>query len=118
MEHWSIEDYKEFSYKSTKKKKSKYRSNKVSIDGHTFDSQKEANYYLELKLKLKTEQINGFCLQPIFILAPELKYKPDFIIFNKDNTTEIVDVKGFRTKEYIAKKKIFEDKFNLKIKEI
>ena len=52
MEHWSIEDYKEFSYKSTKKKKSKYRSNKVSIDGHTFDSQKEANYYLELKLKL------------------------------------------------------------------
>ena len=57
-------------------------------------------------------------MQPIFILAPGLKYKADFIIFNKDNSTEVIDVKGFRTKEYIAKKKVFEDKFNLKITEI
>ena len=116
MEHWSIEDYKNFT--DSKKKNSKYRSNKVSVDGHTFDSQKEADFYCELKLRLKSEEINGFCLQPIFILAPGLKYKADFIIFNKDNTTEVVDVKGFKTKEYIAKKKIFEDKYNLKITEI
>ena len=31
---------------------------------------------------------------------------------------EVIDVKGFKTKEYIAKKKVFEDKFNLKITEI
>ena len=49
-----------------------------------------------LKLKLKTEQINGFCLQPIFILAPELKYKPDFIIFNKYNTMKLQNEKGGR----------------------
>ena len=116
MEHWSIEDYKNFT--DSKKRKSKYRANKVSIDGHTFDSQKEADFYCELKLRLKSEEINGFCLQPIFILAPGLKYKADFIIFNKDNTTEVIDVKGFKTKEYIAKKKVFEDKFNLKITEI
>ena len=59
-----------------------------------------------------------FCLQPIFMLAPSLKYKPDFIIFNKDGSCEVVDVKGFKTKEYIAKKKVFEDKYNLKITEI
>ena len=29
-----------------------------------------------------------------------------------------IDVKGYKTKEYIAKKKVFEDKFNLKITEI
>lgn len=116
MEHWSIEDYKNF--KDSKKRKSKYRANKVSIDGHTFDSQKEADFYCELKLRLKSEEINGFCLQPVFILAPGLKYKADFIIFNKDNSTEVIDVKGFKTKEYIAKKKVFEDKFNLKITEI
>ena len=116
MEHWSIEDYKNFT--DGKKRKSKYRANKVSIDGHTFDSQKEADFYCELKLRLKSEEINGFCLQPIFILAPGLKYKADFIVFNKDNTTEVIDVKGFKTKEYIAKKKVFEDKFNLKITEI
>ena len=116
MEHWSIEDYKNFT--DSKKRKSKYRSNKVSIDGHTFDSQKEADFYCELKLRLKSEEINGFCLQPVFILAPGLKYKADFIIFNKDNSTEVIDVKGFKTKEYIAKKKVFEDKYNLKITEI
>ena len=116
MQHGSIEDYKNFT--GSKKKKRKYRANKVSIDGHTFDSQKEADFYCELKLRLKSEEINGFCLQPIFILAPGLKYKADFIIFNKDNSTEVIDVKGFKTKEYIAKKKVFEDKYNLKIKEI
>jgi len=126
MEHWSVEDYKNFT--DGKKKKSKYRANKVSVDGHTFDSQKEADYYCELKLKLQAKEINGFCLQPTFILAPclqptfilapSLKYKADFIVFNKDGSTEVIDVKGFKTKEYIAKKKVFEDKFNLKITEI
>ena len=57
-------------------------------------------------------------LQPTFILAPGLKYKADFIVFNKDNSTQVIDVKGFKTKEYIAKKKVFEDKYNLKITEI
>lgn len=116
MEHWSVEDYKNFTDKSVRK--SKYRANKVSIDGHTFDSQKEADYYCELKLQLQAKQIDGFCLQPTFILAPGLKYKADFIVFHKDKLPEVIDVKGFKTKEYIAKKKVFEDKFNLKIKEI
>ncbi len=117
MEHWSIEDYN--NYKNTNKvRKSKYRANKTSIDGHTFDSQKEAEYYCELKLKLQAKEIKGFCLQPTFILAPGLKYKADFVVFNDDNTYEVIDVKGFKTKEYIAKKKVFEDKFNLYIKEV
>ena len=47
-----------------------------------------------------------------------LKYKADFIVFNKDNTTDVIDVKGFKKKEYITKKKVFEDKFNLKIIEV
>ena len=34
---------------STQNKKSKYRANKVEIDGIKFDSQKEGNYYNELK---------------------------------------------------------------------
>ncbi len=118
MEHWSVEEYKNFTEKGQNKRKSKYRANKVSVDGHTFDSQKEADYYAELKIRLKAGEINGFCLQPTFILAPNLKYKADFIVFNKDKEPEVIDVKGFKTKEYIAKKKVFEDKFNLKINEI
>lgn len=118
QEYWSAEDYKEYMSGNKKPKKSKYGAKKTSVDGHTFDSKKEAEYYSELKLKLRAGAIKGFCLQPIFILADGLKYKADFIVFNNDNNTEIIDVKGFRTKEYITKKKVFEDKYDLKIKEI
>ena len=116
MERWSVEDYKAYANKPVKK--TKYRANKTSVDGHTFDSKKEADYYLELKLRLQAGDIRGFCLQPTFILAKGLKYKADFIIFNNDGSSSVIDVKGYRTKEYITKKKIFEDKFNLKIIEI
>ena len=115
MEHWTSEEYKNYTDKKTKK--TKYRANKTSIDGHTFDSQKEANYYSMLKLRLQAKDIKGFCLQPTFILAPGLKYRADFVIFNNDGTYNIIDVKGYKTKEYIAKKKVFEDKFNLTITE-
>lgn len=116
QEHWTIEQYKQYQEKGNKK--SKYGAKKTSIDGYTFDSQKEASYYSELNIRLQAKDIKGFCLQPIFILAQDLKYKADFIVFNNDGTVEIIDVKGFKTKEYIAKKKVFEDKFKLKIKEV
>ena len=116
QEHWSIDQYKE--YQKNKVKRSKYGAVKTSVDGQTFDSKKEADYYCDLKLRLQCGDIRGFCLQPVFILAPGLKYKADFIVFNNDGTSEIIDTKGFKTKEYIAKKKVFEDKYNLKIKEV
>ena len=114
MEHITLQEYKQLQQKDN----SKYKAKKTSIDGHSFDSEKEASYYTELKLRLRTGEIKGFCIQPIFILAPNLKYKADFIVFNNDGTSEIIDVKGMKTKEYIIKKKVFEDKFNLKIKEV
>lgn len=118
QEHWNLEEYKQYMQGNKSKNKSKYGAIKTNIDGNTFDSKKEADYYCELKLKLKAGAIKGFCLQPVFILAPDLKYKADFIVFNNDGTTDIIDTKGFKTKEYIVKKKVFEDKYNLKIIEI
>lgn len=99
-------------------KKAKYNNRKVEVDGIKFDSQKEADYYCELKLRLAAGEIKGFCRQAEFILAPDLRYKADFIVFNNDGTSEIIDVKGMQTDLYQAKKKVFEDKFNLKIKEV
>ena len=116
QEHWTIEQYQE--YQKNKSKRSKYGAIKTRIDGHTFDSKKEADYYCELKLRLQSGDIRGFCLQPIFILAEGLKYKADFIVFNNDGTSDVIDIKGFKTKEYITKKKVFEDKYNLKIIEL
>lgn len=123
QEHWNIEKYQEYLQSRGKKvfaggNRSKYGAKKTRIDGHVFDSEKEANYYNELKIRLQAKDIRGFCLQPTFILASGLSYKADFIIFNNDGSSEIIDVKGFKTKEYIAKKKVFEDKFDLKIKEV
>ena len=115
QEHWSIEQYQEYQKKGAKR--SKYGAVKMQIDGHTFDSKKEADYYMDLKMRLLAEDIKGFCIQPTFILAPGLKYKADFIVIDKDGKAEVIDVKGFKTKEYITKKKVFEDKFDLKIKE-
>ena len=115
MEHITLEEYKQLQQKG----KSKYGAVKTtSSDGHKFDSIKEANYYEELKLRLRAGEIKGFCIQPTFILAPNLKYKADFIVFNNDGTSEIIDIKGMKTKEYMVKKKVFEDKYDLKIKEV
>ena len=112
----------DFLYKTTSNttnnKKSKYNANKVEIDGIKFDSQKEADYYSELKLRLAAKDIKGFCRQPEFVLAPNLRYKADFIVFNNDGTSEIIDVKGMQTQVYKDKKKVFEDKFDLKIVEV
>ncbi len=99
-------------------KKSKYGANKVEVEGIMFDSKKEADYYSELKLRLIAKDIKGFCRQTEFILAPNLRYKADFIIFNNDGTSEIIDVKGMQTQVYKDKKKVFEDKFDLKIMEV
>lgn len=91
QEHWTIEDYKK--YQESKSKRSKYGAVKTKIDGHVFDSQKEAEFYSDLKFRVMAGEIAGFCLQPIFILADGVKYKADFIIFNNDGSFEIVDTK-------------------------
>lgn len=101
-----------------KNKKSKYNANKVEVDGIKFDSKKEADFYNELKLRLSAGDIKGFCRQAEFVLAPNLRYKADFVVFNNDGTSEIIDVKGMQTQVYKDKKKVFEDKFKLKIKEV
>jgi hypothetical protein len=128
MINWSKEDLKSYLERTNNgesqfhpykpKKKSKYNNKKITIDGHVFDSIKESEYYSELKLRLKAEDIFGFCIQPIFILSPSISYRPDFIVWNIDKSVEIIDTKGFKTDVYKMKKKLFEEKFNLTIKEI
>lgn len=134
---WTEEDVKKFNSKAknvgdiaeklvkppkkrivAKDKTNKYHNKHVTVDSINFDSRKEVDYYSELKMRLKAGEIKGFCRQAEFILAPNLRYKADFIVFNNDGTAEIIDVKGFKTQVYKDKKKVFEDKFNLKIKEV
>jgi hypothetical protein len=104
-------------YAPKEAKKNKYNAKKVKIDGHVFDSQKEANFYFELKIRLKAGDILSFCLQPKFILSEKITYKADFIIFEHDKT-RVVDIKGFETETFKLKKKLFEEKFNIELEVI
>lgn len=99
------------------KKPSKYHSKRVKVDGILFDSQKEADYYSDLKIQLQAGVIKGFCRQPEFVLLagfakqrPET-YRADFIVFNLDGTAEIVDTKGVETEVFKIKHKQFRAKF-------
>lgn len=87
--------------------KSKYKSEKITVDGIKFDSKDEAKYYLYLKdLKAKGKILN-FELQPKFILIPKFKYKDkteraatyalDFLIYHLDGSEEYIDVKSLGT---------------------
>ena len=100
-----------------KSKPSKYHSKRVKVDGIWFDSQKEADFYSDLKLQLKAGTIKGFCRQPEFILIPGFvgqrpeTYRADFIVFNLDGTVEIIDTKGAETETFKIKRKQFREKF-------
>ena len=98
----------------------KYGSKSVTIDGHRFPSLLEATRYQELKLLLRAERISNLELQPKFELQPAftkngerykaIHYVADFR-YERDGKVIVEDTKGYKTPEYILKKKIFEYKY-------
>ena len=107
----------------------KYRSLKTEVDGIVFDSRKEAHYYLIYKSKQEAGEISNLRMQVPYELIPavyrdvekQLKtktkiitkciqrpvsYVADFVFTDNTGKEHIVDVKGFRTKEYKLKKKM------------
>lgn len=111
--------YKVFLGKSLDYKASKYRNTKVVYDGIKFDSQKERNHYIGLKMLERAGEIRDLELQKEFVLQPSFKkngktyrkisYIADFYYFSiKDNKYIVEDTKGFKTEVYKLKKKIFE----------
>ena len=109
---WSAEEYNE--YIGKQKKPSKYRAIKTKVDGITFDSRKEAEYYGTLKFLLRAGEIDGFCIQPRFVLTENsekaTEYRADFIIF-RNGGYEIVDVKGLQTSEFKLKMKMLKERY-------
>lgn len=97
-------------------KKSKYLNKKKTVDGITFDSQKEAEYYCQLKFFLKAGYVTKIERQVAYELQPAfrhegkgeraIKYLADFRVTYKDGHVEVVDVKGMRTDVYRLKRKL------------
>jgi len=101
---------------------SKYKNQKVIVDGHPFDSKKEARRYKELKLMERAGVIKDLELQPAFELIPTIRtetetlrktvYKADFrYIDTKTKGVVVEDVKGFKTDVYKLKKKMLLHKY-------
>lgn len=94
----------------------KYRNKKIVVDNIKFDSILEARRYNELKLLLRAGKIQDLKLQPRFLLQEgfkkngktyrKIEYVADFM-YIEDDKTIVEDVKGFATKDFKIKEKLF-----------
>ena len=122
-----------------KAKKSKYHSRKVTRDGIVFDSVKEANRGRELTLLEKAGEITDLKRQVEFVLIPDQRepdtvgkrggikkgkiierkcsYIADFV-YNENGKPVVEDTKGFKTKDYIIKRKLMYCVYGVRIKEV
>lgn len=116
----SEKDLKSLGIKAPEKQtkpKSKYNSKKISVDGITFDSQAEANYYCQLKILLKAGEIDGFCRQARFVITEGkngekgTEYVTDFVVFLPGGKYRIIDVKGVKTDVFKLKVKCLREKY-------
>lgn len=112
--------------------KSKYGSRKVEINGIKFDSKKEARRFQELSLLERAGAIKDLKMQVKFVLIPaqyaeidgkrkcverECAYKADFV-YTENGEQVVEDTKGFKTKDYIIKRKLMLYVHGIRIKEV
>ena len=98
------------------------RSKKTVIDGITFDSKTEAEYYEYLKQLNRAGKIYGLCCHPTYILQEAverhgkrykaIKYIADFVYWDDEaQINVVVDVKGFAMEDAKLKRKLFAYKY-------
>jgi hypothetical protein len=101
----------------------KYRAVKTTVAGQTYDSRKEAEYCQGLKYLERAGEIRDLKLQvPFEIFINEqliCKYIADATYYEvSDGSYHVVDVKGYRTKEFRLKKKLMKAVFNITVEEV
>ena len=125
---------------------SKYKNRKKLVDGIEFDSVKEARRWSELKLLEKAGEISDLRRQVKFVLIEsqyeessevyqrgknkgkpkrgkilehECSYIADFVYTDeKTGKTVVEDTKGFKTKDYIIKRKLLLERYKIRITEV
>lgn len=107
-------------------KESKYHNRKVTVDGITFDSVKEASRWQELLMLERSGEISGLFRQVKIELIPKTSkfrachYIADFTYIDKSTGQRVYeDVKSgdYRTKEYLIKRKLLYWRHGIEIKE-
>lgn len=99
-------------------KRSKYGNVKTEYNGQVYDSKREANYAKILDIQKHSGKIKGYLRQVRFPLPGNIVYTCDFLIFYTYMGYEVVDVKGFKTKEYKLKKKLMKEFYGIEITEV
>lgn len=106
----------------------KFNAKKTVVDGIKFDSKAEARRYKALKEMERSGEIESLVLQPEYELQPHyrspgtgktvraIKYRADFQ-YKENGKTVVEDVKGKKTDVYKLKKKLFEYRYGVPIKE-
>lgn len=92
-------------------KRAKYHNQKITVDGITFDSKAEARRYRELQAMQQAGAIRWFSRQPSFLLPGAIRYRPDFLVCDRDGRIYAEDVKGMETPEFKLKKKLWDATF-------
>lgn len=104
--------------RTQRKKPNKYNARKTVMCGHTFDSKREAEIYLDLLSRKQHGEIIRIGLQPSHTLLEGFRdnqgnkqcpitYTADFFVSYADGHSEVIEVKGVRTRDYLLRKKLF-----------
>ena len=110
----------------------KYGNHKtVSFDGKNIDSKREDRRWFELNMLLRSGSIKDLRRQVPFELIPAqrdnagkvieraVKYIADFVYFDiSTGETVVEDAKGFKTRDYIIKRKLMLKVHGIRIKEV
>ncbi len=105
---------------------SKYGNSKTVVNDINFDSKMEAEYYRYLKM-WEGITILDIQLQPKFLILPAytdtegktqrpIYYQADFLVKYESGLVEVIDVKGVETEAFKLKKKMFESRYDMKLK--
>lgn len=93
-----------------KKSEGKIKHTRTTIDGITFDSKLEAQYYEYLKNEKKAGRVKDFELQPQFILQPKF-----FVWEGESITEEHPRYKEYNKKRLAYNKTVEDDSLKIKI---
>lgn len=96
----------------------KFNAVATICDGIRFPSKKEAARYAHLKTLKESGDVIFFLRQVPFHITPDLRYVCDFMVFWSSGEITFEDVKGMKTDTYVAKKKMVEHIYPIKIDEI
>lgn len=111
-------------------KQRKYKNTKIEIDGFSFDSKKEGEYYQKLRILESKGIIKGLLMQVTFILIASQKlsngkterpvtYIADFV-YTENGKEYVIDVKSPMTRKlpaYVIKRKLMKFIHNKEIHE-